>query len=178
MKNSLYDKLKPWDKKQYDSYEEHQENCDFMELIVNSENKPELKCNCKEMFNTPYCTYHSFYNCRFKKEELKKRKGYPDKYIQFGKYKYMAYTDIPKSYIAWLLKQDNLNKEIKDILFNYIIRNYKEDIINNFINTYYQKHKYLYSNSYPKQNNKNYNSDFDYGGDLFDAMQGCVPNGF
>lgn len=177
MENPLYNSLSSWNKRQYDSYEEHQKNCDFMELVI-EENEPHLKCNCKDRFNTPYCTYHSFYNCRFKKEELKKRKGYPDKYIQFGKYKYIAYEDIPKSYIAWLLKQENLNKKLKDILFNFIIRNYREEIISNFVNTYYEERKYSCSNSYSNRNSRSYNSDFDYGGDLFDAMQGCVPNGF
>ena len=55
MKNPLYNNLSSWNKRQYDSYEEHQKNCDFMELVI-EENEPHLKCNCKEMFNTPYCT--------------------------------------------------------------------------------------------------------------------------
>ena len=42
MKNPSYNNLSSWNKSQYDSYEEHQKNCDFMELVI-EENKPHLK---------------------------------------------------------------------------------------------------------------------------------------
>ena len=94
--------------------------------------------------------------------------------IQFGKYKGTKYSELPPSYVAWLLKQDNLKEDIKDALYDMIIKKYKEDIIANYIKDNFNPNFYRKSSS-----SCNYiPPDFDYGGDLFDAMQGCVPNGF
>ena len=100
--------------------------------------------------------------------------------IQFGKYKGTKYSELPPSYVAWLLKQDNLKEDIKDALYDMITKKYKEDIIANYIKDNFNPNFYRKSSSsYSYSSSGNYiPSDFDYGGDLFDAMQGCVPNGF
>lgn len=98
--------------------------------------------------------------------------------IQFGKYKGTEYSELPPSYVAWLLKQDNLKEDIKEALYSMIIKKHKEEIINNYIRDNYNPNFYKRSNSSCSYSSScNYiPPDFDYGGDLFDAMQGCTPN--
>ena len=184
-KHPLYNKMTTYNQRSYDMYADLiKEKCSFGKIdIIKDEGKlkPIFKCTCKDSpcYNQE-CSNSSMYACYFKNEELEKRKGKFEKYIQFGKYKYEAYSKLPESYVAWLLKQDNLDTKFKNTLYKMIIQKYENEIINNFINTYYDSNFYCrsYNNSPRSSKRSNVPMDFDYGGDLFDAMQGCVPNGY
>ena len=107
---------------------------------------------------------------------IKYYKTYPEVYIQFGKYKYYKYTELPSDYVAWLLKQD-LKDDLKRIIEDSILKGHKEELINMYIEKNYVPRRTC---SYSKNSYKSssyYNADLDYGGDLFDAMQGCGLNG-
>lgn len=59
----------------------------------------------------------------------------PDHFIQFGKYKFKMYELIPKSYLAWCLKQENLKG--KEYIEDYILESQRASIIDEFIKENY-----------------------------------------
>lgn len=97
--------------------------------------KLSLNCNCFENNRCPY--------------RIKYYKAYPQVYIQFGKYKYYKYTELPSDYVAWLLKQ-NLKDDLRRIIEDSILKGHKEELIN----------MYIEKNYVPRHTN----SDLDYWG--------------
>ena len=135
----------------------------------------ELGLNCDCLENDVHTGFHDSKLCFFRENYYQL---HPELYIQFGKYKYYEYKKIPDSYIAWLLKQ-NINGTLRKTLEDTIIEKNREYYIQEFISKNYKEHK-------PKTKYKQVtifdalsriNQDLDYGGDLFDAMQGCGING-
>lgn len=128
-------------------------------------------CNCNhnkiDSYNGKLCFFREDYY-----------KANPQLYMPFGKFKYYQYKEIPDNYLAWLLKEGNIRSDIREYIVNSIIEKQKERIIDKFISDNYQKYisrssRRSYSSSY-----SSYSSYDDYDDPLFDAMQGCVPNGF
>lgn len=125
-------------------------------IHCNSYEQLGLNCNC--MQNRL---------CPFRESNYRK---HPEKYIQFGKYKYKEYKDIPKNYLAWCLMNIKTNKTYIE---NYIISTYKDDMIQRFVelNATPTRHIRHIQRCYSEQRIP---VDLDYGGELFDAMQGCI----
>lgn len=135
-----------------------------------------LGLNCDCLSNDINTGLHNSKLCFFREEYYKK---YPYKYIQFGKYKYYEYKEIPDSYIAWLLKQ-NIGKDLREIIENMILEKYRKGFIDGFIQDNYKPYKshlYKYASSSTFNKLSKIPMDMDYCGDLFDAMQGCGLNG-
>lgn len=105
--------------------------------------------------------------CMFKESYYK---NHSETYIQFGKYKYRKYSEIPKSYLAWCIDNNTMNKkEIED----YIVQLNRERVIREFLHLHLQ-HNYSIRRTNSLSHTEYLNPDYDYGGDMFDALQGCI----
>lgn len=91
--------------------------------------------------------------------------------MPFGKYKGRCIKDIPNNYIAWLLRCDIVKGELRTKIENCIKAKYKDAWLNKALK------EWIYNNYSPRSYSTSCpNVDFIFASDLYDAMDGCLPN--
>ena len=103
----------------------------------------------------------------------------PDKQIKdnlnyimpFGKYKEWHISKMPESYIAWLLYDNIVKGKLRTQIEDCIKEKYKEVWLSKALK------KWIYNSYSVKSYPNNYSYvDFTINSDLYDAMDGCLPN--
>ena len=96
----------------------------------------------------------------------------PLNYIMpFGKYKGIAISKIPDNYIAWLLNNNIVKGNLRIQIESCIKEKYKDVWLDKALT------KWIYNNYSRHSTSKNYPQvDFVIESDLYDAMDGCLPN--
>ena len=92
--------------------------------------------------------------------------------MPFGKYKGRHISEIPDNYIAWLLYDNIVEGRLRTQIEDYIKEKYKEAWLSKALK------KWVY-NSYSVRPRSHYSPQVDFNADnheLFDAMDGCLPN--
>lgn len=92
--------------------------------------------------------------------------------MPFGKYKGRHISEIPDKYIAWLLYDNIVEGRLRTQIEDCIKEKYKEAWLSKALK------KWVY-NCYEVRKRYNYNprGDFTVGNyELYDAMDGCLPN--
>ena len=92
--------------------------------------------------------------------------------MPFGKYKGRHISEIPESYIAWLLYDNIVKGRLRTQIEDYIKKKYKEVWLSKELK------KWIYD-SYSVRQRSNYSTRVDFTVDnyeLYDAMDGCLPN--
>ena len=92
--------------------------------------------------------------------------------MPFGKYKGRNISEIPDNYIAWLLYDNIVEGGLRTQIEDCIKEKYKEVWMNKELK------KWVY-NSYSVRPHSNYSPRVDFTVDdyeLYDAMDGCLPN--
>ena len=91
--------------------------------------------------------------------------------MPFGKYKGRHISEIPESYIAWLLYKNIVKGRIRTQIEDCIKEKYKEVWLSKGLK------KWVYDSYSVKSYSNNYSYvDFTINSDLCDAMDGCLPN--
>ena len=94
--------------------------------------------------------------------------------MPFGKYKGQNITELPSSYIAWLLANNipkgRLREDLRSYIWDIEKNSYLEAVVNEWVHNNLEISKTKYSSSYTTL-------DVDYEDNpLWDAMDGCLPN--
>lgn len=91
--------------------------------------------------------------------------------MPFGKYKGLHISKLPEDYVAWLLYCNIAKQPLRTKIENCIKEKYKDVWLNKALQ------KWIYNSYSVKSYSNNYSYvDFTINSDLYDAMDGCLPN--